>query len=133
MPPVMETGTDSPEGTARAFRSAIRFGWLDAAAGLLAREACFVTPDSTVIKGRAAIRDVLSQLIAQRPEISTEPATVLVAGDVAFVTQRWKMRVASGAGSVVRDVRPVLVLRKEEDAWKLAITAPWAAVMRATD
>jgi uncharacterized protein (TIGR02246 family) len=127
MAPVMEVGTDTPEGTARAFRSAIRFGRLDAAAALLAHEACFVTPDSTVIKGRGAIRDVLAQLIAQRPEISTEPATVLVAGDVAFVTQRWQMRVGAPGGSLVQDVRPVLVLRRENDAWKLAITAPWAA------
>lgn len=132
MPPGIDIETDTPEGTARAFRSAIRFGWLDAAAALLAREACFVTPDSTVIKGRGAIRSVLAQLIAQRPEISTEPATVLIAGDVAFVTQRWHMRVGVAGGSVEQDVRPVLVLRREGDAWKLAITAPWATMQHST-
>jgi ketosteroid isomerase-like protein len=114
-----------PEAVVRAFSSALRAGDLESASDYMAKDSCLVTPDATIVSGRGAIRGILAQLIAQRPEISIEPGTVLTAGDIAFVAQRWRLRLEASSPPYVQDVNPILVLRREEGDWKLAITAPW--------
>ena len=116
----------TPAETVRAFASALGLGDLEAAIACFAADSCFVTPDSTSVSGRGAIRGVLAQLIAQTTKISIESSSTLFAGDVAFVNQHWQIRVgASAHAAYLQPVSPVLVLRHEESDWKLAVAAPW--------
>lgn len=117
----------TPVGTVRAFVGALGVGDLEAAIACFATDSCFVTPDATAVSGRGAIRGVLAQLIAQRTKISMEASSTLFAGDVVFVNQHWRIRLgASPEATYVQAVNPVLVLRREEGNWKLAIAAPWS-------
>ena len=116
----------TPEATVRSFVSALRAGSLERLAGCFAPEACLVTPDGTAMSGQAAVRDLLSQLIAQRTKIVVASSGALVAGQLAFVTLRW--RISAGGGderSQLEDVAPILVLRLVDKEWKLTITALW--------
>lgn len=116
----------TPVETVRAFAGALGLGDLEAAMACFAADSCFVTPDSTTVSGRGAIRGVLAQLIAQTTKISIESSSTLFAGDVAFVNQHWQIRVgASADAAYLQPVNPVLVLRHEEGNWKLAVAAPW--------
>jgi ketosteroid isomerase-like protein len=116
----------TPEAAVRAFIWALASGDLEAATACLTSDSSLVTPDATSVSGRGAIRGVLAQLIAQQPEISIGPSSTLAAGDVAFVNQRWRIRLrASPDSSYVQVVSPILVLHRVDDDWKLAIAAPW--------
>jgi uncharacterized protein (TIGR02246 family) len=101
-------------------------GNLEAAVACFARDACLVTPDTTVIHGRDQIRPLLVQLIARRTQIEIELSNVLVAGEVAFASERWTIRAEGPERSLhTQRCRPVLVTRRIEDNWKLAVVAPW--------
>jgi ketosteroid isomerase-like protein len=117
----------TPEATVRTFVAALREGRLGLALECFAEEACLVTPDATAISGRGAIGGILAQLISQRAGIAIESSgAALVAGDLAFVNQRWRIAVGQdGEQGYAEEVVPVLVLARTRSAWKLAIAAPW--------
>lgn len=110
----------------RSFLAAIAAGDVEAATECLAPDSSLVTPDATTVSGRGPIRGILAQLIAQRPQIAAEAAGALVAGDVAYVNQRWRVaHGAAGGEQYVQVLSPILVLRRLEGEWKVAIAAPW--------
>lgn len=116
----------SPEATVRAFAAALRDARFGAALECFAKRSCLVTPDATTISGRSAIGDILTQLISQRAKIAIESSGAVIAGDLAFVNQRWRITVGrDGEQPHLREVVPVLVLCRDRSEWKLAITAPW--------
>lgn len=108
------------------FVKALNRGDLKTAVGQLARGACFVTPDATVIYGRQRIRGVLGQLISIGFQAQTGQRSALVLDDFALVSDRWTTRVGgeNGAGHR-RDLRATTVLRQLEGSWKLLVAAPW--------
>ncbi|MGN6275670.1 MAG: YybH family protein [Solirubrobacterales bacterium] len=114
-----------PEATIRAFVAALGRRRLGVAMECFCEEACFVTPDATAISGRGAIGAVLAQLIDQHPEIVADPAGALVAGDVAFANQRWRLSLGRAPNRHSQEAIPVLVLRRVGREWKLAVLAPW--------
>jgi uncharacterized protein (TIGR02246 family) len=121
-PPLAET----PERTCLAFTEALSAGDLEAATSCLARDACFLTPDATAIRGRSSIRPVLSQLIARHPRIRVEQSSILTAGDVALAHQRWTILSAGVEGSPFTQISSATLLLRELDGhWKLALAAPW--------
>lgn len=121
-----KTRFSTPVETVRAFAGALGLGDLEAAIACFAADSCFVTPDATTVSGRGAIRGVLAQLIAQTTKISIESSSTLFAGDVVYVNQRWRINLgASSEATYAQAVIPILVLRREERDWKLAIAAPW--------
>jgi ketosteroid isomerase-like protein len=104
----------------------LNVGNLDAAAACFARDACLLTPDATAIHDRQHIRPVLAQLIARRAQIAVEQSNVIVAGDVAFVRERWLVQAIGAAGSHFEQAcDPALVLREVEGSWKISIAALW--------
>jgi ketosteroid isomerase-like protein len=116
----------APERALVAFVDALCSGDLAAAAQGFARDACFLTPDATVIHGRQEIRATLAQLIQMRPQIQIELRKILPVGDVALSAERWTMRLdAADRSSFVRTSNSVVLLRRLESAWKLMIVAPW--------
>ncbi len=101
-------------------------GNLEGAAACFARDSCLLTPDATAIHDREHIRPVLAQLIARRARIEVAHSNVIVAGDVAFVRERWLVNASGAAGSRFEQAcDPSLVLRELEGSWKIAIAALW--------
>jgi ketosteroid isomerase-like protein len=101
-------------------------GNLDGAAACFARDACLLTPDATAIHDRRHIRPVLAQLVARHTWIEVEHSNVLVAGEVAFVRERWLVRAAGANRSHFEQAcAPTLVVRQIEGSWKIAIAALW--------
>ena len=119
------TPLSTPEQVTLAFVAAHNAGELDTAASFFARDACFLTPDATAIRGREEIRAVLAQLIASRAEIQVEGQSMLTAGEMALSTQRWTIRSGDVDSRFVRSSNSTILLRRLERTWKLLILAPW--------
>lgn len=118
----------SPAGEwiCRPFASALGERDVSAAVAAFSEDACLVTRDATVIRGREPIRLVLDQLVARSTEIRLEFSNVLVSGGVALAQERWVVRANGIEGSSFEQVwTPTLVLRRIENSWKLAVAAPW--------
>jgi ketosteroid isomerase-like protein len=117
---------DAPERTSLAFAEALNAGDLRAASSFFAREACLLTPDATVIRGREDIRAILVQLIVGRVQVLVEAQGMLAAGDMALSTERWTIRSNGGnAAPHIQTSSSTIVLRHLEGSWKLLVLAPW--------
>jgi ketosteroid isomerase-like protein len=120
------SGAKTPKESSRAFATSITRGDLDAAAYCFAKDACLVTPDATAVRGRDEIRPILHQLIVLGSRIDVQESSVLLAGEVAFGSERWVVTSpGSEGGPFTRALTPLLVLRQLEDVWKLAVALPW--------
>jgi uncharacterized protein (TIGR02246 family) len=115
-----------PEEVTRAFAKAVTRGDLEAAARCFAKDACLVTPDATTVRGREGIRPILRQLIASGCRIEVQESSMLLAGEIAFGTERWAFAIPGSEGRpFTRSLTPTMVLRRLEGAWKLAVAMPW--------
>jgi len=116
----------SPNRRCLSFARALSAGKLDEAAACFAKDGCLLTPDATAIHGRDLIRGVLAQMVSRRTEIEVELTTVVGAGEVTLVRQRWRIR--SGERPEERFEQTsdaILIMRRVEGAWKMSIAAPW--------
>ncbi|MGN6256956.1 MAG: YybH family protein [Solirubrobacterales bacterium] len=119
--------TETPEEATRAFAASLTRGDLQAAAGCFVKDACLVTPDATTVRGREDIRSILRQLIASGSRIEVQESSMLLAGEVAFGTERWLITTPGSEGkSFTRALTPRLVLRRLDGVWKLAVAMPWS-------
>jgi uncharacterized protein (TIGR02246 family) len=126
MAPAAVESADAPEESTRAFADYLSRGDLDAAASCFAKDACLLTPDSTVIRGRDEIRPILRQMIAVGSRIEVQESAVVLAGEVALGTDRWVVTSAGSEGEPFsRTLTPTMVLRQVEGVWKLAVAMPW--------
>ncbi len=126
MKPAVVEGVDAPHQSTRAFADSISRGDLEAAASCFAKDACLLTPDSTVIRGRDEIRPILRQMIAVGSRIEVQESSVVLAGEVALGTERWVVTSAGSEGEPFsRTLTPTMVLRQVEGVWKLAVAMPW--------
>jgi ketosteroid isomerase-like protein len=117
---------ETPEQVTRALADSVSRGDLEAAAFCFAKDACLVTPDATTVTGREDISRILHQLIVSGSRIEVQQSSILLAGEIAFGTERWLLTSsASGGRSFTRRLAPTLVLRRLEGIWKLAIALPW--------
>jgi ketosteroid isomerase-like protein len=117
---------DSPQRLTRALAEAVNAADLYAASDCFVKDACFLTPDATAIRGREEIRPILAQLIARGSQIEVLSSSVLVGGGVALASERWAIRSAAPDGSVFeQQLSPTMVARWVEERWKLAVAAPW--------
>lgn len=131
----LESASVAPRVTAGVFPSfahALNRGDLDAVAACFARNGCLITPDATAVQGRDSVRPVLTQMVAREMKVLVEASNSLRGGEVVLARERWRIRVGELEGVPVEQTHSaILVLRRIEDAWKLAIAAPWG--WRATD
>lgn len=117
---------EAPEQVTRAFADSVSRGNLEAAAACFAKDACLVTPDATTVRGRDDIRPILRQLIASGAQIEVQESSMLVAGEIAFGTERWLLTSPGSEGKpFTRPLAPKMVLRRLEGVWKLAVALPW--------
>jgi ketosteroid isomerase-like protein len=96
------TAASTPQAATEAFVAAINGPELKAAAGCFTREARLITPDSTAVSGRAEIRAVLDQMIAQRFAIAVSNSTAIAAGEIAHLKQRWRIQIGAEADTSLR-------------------------------
>ncbi len=110
-----------------ALAEAIAAEDLDMAADCFARDACFITPDATLTSGRDGIRPILAQLIGAGAQIEIEASSMILAGEVAVGVERWCIRFRGVNGTPLRQTPPesLVVIRRIQDRWRLAIAAPW--------
>lgn len=116
----------TPHESSRAFAASITRGDLDAATSCFAKDACLLTPDATVVRGRDEIRTILRQLIASGSRIEVQESSVVLAGEVALGNERWVVTSVGSEGEPFsRTLTPTIVLRQLEGVWKLAVAMPW--------
>lgn len=116
----------APEQSSRVFAASISRGDLDAATSCFAKDACLLTPDATVVRGRDEIRTILRQMIASGSRIEVQESSVVLAGEVALGTERWVVTSAGSEGEPFsRTLTPTMVMRQVEGFWKLAVAMPW--------
>lgn len=126
MKPAAVESAGAPAESTRAFADFISRGDLDAAASCFAKDACLLTPDATVVRGRDQIRPILRQLIASGSRIEVQESSVVLAGEVALGTERWVITSAGSEGEPFsRTLTPTMVMREVEGIWKLAVAMPW--------
>lgn len=126
MSTAVREGTRTPEGSTRALAASISRGDLETATSCFAKDACLLTPDATVVRGREEIRSILQQLIAARSQIEVQESAIVLAGEVALGSERWLVSSAGSDGKpFTRALTPTVVLRRVEGVWKLAVAMPW--------
>jgi ketosteroid isomerase-like protein len=119
-------GASTPEESLLAFAAALRRGELDRAAACFASDACFLTPDATIIRGRAEIAEILSQLRATGVRIEVEiRAAALRAGETALTAERWTVRAGPADAALTRSFDSRTVLRRFGSDWRVLFVAPW--------
>lgn len=124
MSTVCPVTTQVPDEVVDGFGVALRAGDVGAATALFSREGCFVTPDSTVIHGRAQIRGFLRQLVEMVGDLRIEQRVMLKAGDIAVGSESWRLCLGQGEG-MVRTTRATIVLGRIEGSWRIAVVDPW--------
>jgi len=118
---------EAPAEARVAFLAALRRGDHRGAVAHLARDACFVTPDATVVRGRPDIAAILAQLTATGMELEADPLVpALIAGNTALSLERWTA-ISAGEGDrpLVRTFVSRSVMVRVEGDWKFLILAPW--------
>jgi ketosteroid isomerase-like protein len=117
---------ETPEQALLSFADALNGGQLDVASACFARDGYILTPNATAIRGREGIRSILAQLIAGRTRIQVQADGMLTVGAVALSSAGWTLRSVGPEECPLEQVcAPTVVLHRIEDAWKLAIVAPW--------
>jgi ketosteroid isomerase-like protein len=117
----------SPQEVVHGFGAALSAGDPEGATAMFSGQGCFVTPDSTVIEGRAEVRGFLQQFVALASELSIDQRTMLTAGDIAVGSESWSVRLGRGPGAVRRISRSTIVLGRIEGVWRIAVVDPWRA------
>ncbi|HEU5251747.1 MAG TPA: nuclear transport factor 2 family protein [Solirubrobacterales bacterium] len=126
MSTAVREGARTPGESTRALAASISRGDLDGATSCFAKDACLLTPDATVVRGREEIRPILHQMIVAGSKIEVQESSIVLAGEVALGTERWVMSSAGSEGSpFTRALTPTMVLRQVEGVWKLAVAIPW--------
>ena len=118
----------TPEDCDRLFAVHVNAGDLEALLALYESGGSFVKADGSVVKGHAAIREVMGSLIAMRPTIRTEVTKVVQTGDaLAIVYNDWSLTAKRADGTMLeRAGRALEVVRRQPDGtWRFAIDDPY--------
>jgi enoyl-CoA hydratase len=115
-----------PQELAELFARRASAGDLEGLLALYEDEATFVGPDGDRAAGLTAIRNRLAQLLAARPTISPlgSPQVVL-AGDVALISARWRLTGGAGGPEWAVEGRSSEVVRRQPDgSWRYLVDHP---------
>lgn len=120
---------DTPTLVIELFTTALNRGDVDEAMVLYDRGAVFAPQPGVVVEGVDAIRSALAQLAALEPRLHGEITQVLVAGDVALVTNRWQLEGTQPDGEPIEmGGHSADVMRRSADGgWRIVVDDPWGA------
>ena len=117
----------SPAQVIELFSEALNSGDVDGAMGLYEPEATFAPQPGQEVKGRDAIRAALDDFAALKPRLQGEISSVLTAGDVALVMNRWQLEGTQPDGAPVemRGHSADVLRRAPDGGWRILIDDPW--------
>jgi len=118
--------TDDPAQLGRLFAERANAGDLDGMLALYEHSATFIGPDGASASGRDAIRGRLEDLLAMKPKITATGSQVVIAGEVALISNRWRMTLGTSEGKQAGvDGESTEVARRQPDGgWRYAIDHP---------
>jgi enoyl-CoA hydratase len=121
---------DDPGQLGRLFAERANAGDLEGMLALYEDDATFVGPDGGRASGRNAIRERLEGLLAMNPQITATSSQVVMAGEVALISGRWRMTLGPGDGETEGfDGASTEVARRQFDGgWLYVIDNPALAV-----
>jgi uncharacterized protein (TIGR02246 family) len=99
---------------------------VDAAAALYEDDAAFVAGPDNIVRGNAAIREMMQGMIAEQPRLKIEVPLVVQSGEIALLFSKWS------ATSVDKDGKETtqtgngreVVRRQSDGTWKFVIDHP---------
>jgi enoyl-CoA hydratase len=117
---------DDPEQLGRLFAERVNVGDLEGMLALYEDEATFLGPDGGSASGSDAIRGRLEGLLAMKPQITPTSSQVVMAGDVALMSNRWRMTlgVEGGEQAGVDGVSTEVARRQPDGGWLYVIDNP---------
>ncbi len=109
--------------------AAINVGDVDSAVGCYEPGAALVYPQGTTVTGTEAIREVLSQFMAIRPEMDINVLLVIESGDTALVHSKWTTVGTDTDGNQVdfAGQGTEVVRRQADGTWLFIIDNPFGA------
>jgi enoyl-CoA hydratase len=120
------TPTHDPQQLGRLFAERANAGDLEGMLALYEDSATFVGPDGGSASGSQAIRGRLQGLLAMKHQITPTGSRVVMAGDLALMSNRWRMTVGVGDGDLTElDGASTEVARRQPDGgWLYVIDNP---------
>src|ERR1700685_3698184 len=82
---------NDPKELGGLFAERVNLGDLDGLLALYEGSATFVGPDGRSASGSDALRERLEALLTMAPEITLTSSGAVMAGDVALMSNRWRM------------------------------------------
>jgi enoyl-CoA hydratase len=131
----MEMRVDDPQELGRLFAEHVNAGDMDGLLALYEESATFVGLDGSSACGSDAIRERLAALLAMTPEITLTNSRAVMAGDVALMSNQWRMSLgAEGGAPTGLDGMSTEVARRQPDGgWLYVIDNPSLAPTTAAD
>ena len=116
----------SPDDLHRLFEQALNSGDLDALVALYAFDGVLMA-GSGLAEGISAIRQVLADYIAMKPNIELRTRRVVAAGDTALLVADWRFRgTTCEGGNVLTSGTSIEVARRQPDgSWRYYIDLPY--------
>jgi enoyl-CoA hydratase len=117
---------DDPEELGRLFAERVNAADLDGLLALYEESATLVSPDGMSASGSDAIRERLEALLAMTPAITLTSSRAVMAGDVALMSNRWRMSLGGeGDAPAGFDGTSTEVARRQPDGgWLYVIDSP---------
>jgi len=125
---------NDPEELGRLFAERVNAGDLEGVLSLYEESATIVSPDGASASGSDAIRERLEGLLAMAPQITPTSSRAVMAGDVALMSNRWRMSLGGGDGAPTGlDGASTEVARRQPDgSWLYLIDNPSLATATPT-
>ncbi len=119
----------APGDCDRLFEEYVKAGDVEAVVGLYEEGGSLVQHDGGVATGHAAIRGVITRLVAIQPNLRNDVVRVVQAGeDLALLYNDWSMSAKGRDGKPIeRAGKAIEVVRRQADGtWRFVIDDPYA-------
>jgi enoyl-CoA hydratase len=121
----------NPEDLQHVFAERANAGDLQGLIALYEDGAAFVGPDGVDATGGDAIRDRLEGLLAMAPQITPTGSRAVMAGDVALLSNRWRMTLgpSDGERAELEGTSTEVARRQPDGSWRYVIDDPASATV----
>ena len=119
----------TPGDCDRLFEDYVNAGDVEAVVALYEERGSLVQRDGAVAAGHAAIRGVITRLVAIRTALRNDVVRVIEAGeDLALLYNDWSMSARGRDGNPIQTAgKAIEVVRRQPDGtWRFAIDDPYA-------
>jgi enoyl-CoA hydratase len=114
-----------PDDLQQLFAERINAADLEGLMSLYEDTATFVGPDGASARGSAAIRERLENLLAISPHVTLLNSQTVLAGDVALISNHWRMTFAGEKAQMSSEGTSMEVTRRQADgSWLYVIDNP---------